>query len=301
MLTQPQVQRYSAQSGLRDIMIAEKEIILTYVLQLFSDKGILGELAFKGGTCLRKMHLGGQARFSTDLDFTATKEHDPEDLILEMMAAFEEPYHGITFNLDDEYYETQDGLSWGVNPTYKHDWNTSGASEIKLQISYREMPTLPTESLEQCEQSYFKELEFTPAQVTSLALEEMLAEKIRACYQRSKARDIYDLGVFAMRPLNQDLVRRLVVLKLWQSRDTFQPEKLIEKLSNGKDFDWQDLAQLVNKDHTIDQEKITSACVNRFAFLTVMNEEEKTLASDPYEKEKALWEKLRNEIQNVGS
>lgn len=58
MLTQPQVQRYSAQSGLRDIMIAEKEIILTYVLQLFSEKGILGELAFKGGTCLRKMHLG---------------------------------------------------------------------------------------------------------------------------------------------------------------------------------------------------------------------------------------------------
>ena len=38
MLTQPQVQRYSAQSGLRDIMIAEKEIILTYVLQLFSER-----------------------------------------------------------------------------------------------------------------------------------------------------------------------------------------------------------------------------------------------------------------------
>ena len=45
MLTQPQVQRYSAQSDLRDIMIAEKEIILTYVLQLFSEKGILGELS----------------------------------------------------------------------------------------------------------------------------------------------------------------------------------------------------------------------------------------------------------------
>ena len=38
MLTQPQVQRYSAQSGLRDIMIAEKEIILTYALQLFAER-----------------------------------------------------------------------------------------------------------------------------------------------------------------------------------------------------------------------------------------------------------------------
>ena len=301
MLTQPQVQRYSAQSGLRDIMIAEKEITLTYVLQLFSDKGILGELAFKGGTCLRKMHLGGQSRFSTDLDFTATKEHDPEDLILEMMAAFDEPYHGITFNLDDEYYETQDGLSWGISPRYKHDWNTGGLSEIKLQISYREMPTLPTESLEQCEQSYFKELEFTPVQITSLALDEMIAEKVRACYQRSKARDIYDLGVFALRPLNQDLVRRLVVLKVWQAKDTFEPERLIQKFSDEKDFDWPDLAQLVNKDHAIDPQKITSECVTRFAFLIGMTEEEKALAADPHKKERTLWEKLRNEIQNTGS
>ena len=129
MLTQPQVQRYSAQSGLRDIMIAEKEIILTYVLQLFSEKGHLGGVSVQGGTCLRNMHLGSQARFSTDLDFSATKEHDPEELILEMMAAFQEPYHGITFNLDDEYYETQDGRSWGINPTYKHDWNTGGVSD----------------------------------------------------------------------------------------------------------------------------------------------------------------------------
>ncbi len=33
MLTQPQVQRYSTESGLRDIMIAEKEVVLTFLLQ----------------------------------------------------------------------------------------------------------------------------------------------------------------------------------------------------------------------------------------------------------------------------
>lgn len=301
MLRQLQVQRYSAQSGLRDIMIAEKEIMLTYVLQLFSEKEILNHLAFKGGTCLRKMHLGTQGRFSTDLDFTAIAEHDPEDLILEMIVAFEEPYHGITFELEDEYYETQDGLSWGVNPTYKHDWNASGESEIKLQISYRETPTLTAESLEQREQSYFRELEFTPEKITSLALDEMIAEKIRACYQRSKARDIYDLGVFATRPLNQDLIRRLVVLKLWQSKDTFEPEKLIEKFSEGKGFDWSDLDQLVNRDHKIDQEKISIDCSKGYAFLTEMSEEEKTLAADAHEKEKKLWEKLRKKIQGADS
>lgn len=30
MLTQPNVQRYAVESGLRDIMIAQKEVVLTY-------------------------------------------------------------------------------------------------------------------------------------------------------------------------------------------------------------------------------------------------------------------------------
>jgi hypothetical protein len=137
MLTQPQVQRYSNESGLRDIMIAEKEVVLTFLLQLLSERGILDRLAFKGGTCLRKMFIGTQGRFSTDLDFTGTEEHDHEEVILDMMGAFEQSYHGIQFGIpDDSYYETVDGLSWGVNPTYAHDWN-EGGSEIKLQISRR--------------------------------------------------------------------------------------------------------------------------------------------------------------------
>src|SRR3984957_19644758 len=97
MLTQAQVQRYSNESGLRDVMIAEKEVVLTFLLQLLSDRGILNRLAFKGGTCLRKMFVGSQGRFSTDLDFTGLEEHDHEDIILDLMQAFELPFHGLKF------------------------------------------------------------------------------------------------------------------------------------------------------------------------------------------------------------
>src|SRR5215472_19000554 len=143
MLTEVQVRRYSAQSGLRDLMIAEKEVVLTFLLQLLSERGILDRLAFKGGTCLRKMFIGSQGRFSTDLDFTGLEDHDHEDVILAMMGAFEQEFHGIKFHIpDNSYYETVDGLSWGVNPTYAHERNASGESEIKLQISRRETPTL---------------------------------------------------------------------------------------------------------------------------------------------------------------
>ncbi len=153
MLLQSQVQRYAAESGIRDIMIAEKDIILTYLLQLLSERGLLSRFAFKGGTCLRKMVTGSQGRFSTDLDFTALEEHEHDAVILDMMEAFEQPFHGVQFSIpDNSYYETQDGMSWGANPTYTHSWNNSGDSEVKLQISRREIPTLATAPLPQCEQ-----------------------------------------------------------------------------------------------------------------------------------------------------
>jgi predicted nucleotidyltransferase component of viral defense system len=82
--------------------------------------------------------------------------------------------------------------------------------------------------MRQQEQSYFKFLPFVPAEIRCLALNEILAEKIRACYQRNKARDIYDLGMFATRPLNQALIRRMVVIKLWQARDSFDSAAAVD-------------------------------------------------------------------------
>ncbi len=275
------------------MMIAEKEIVLTFLLQLLAERGILDRLAFKGGTCLRKMFIGSQGRFSTDLDFSGIEEHDHEDVILSMMQAFEQEFHGIRFRIpDDSYYETVDSLSWGVNPTYEHEWNASGNSEIKLQISRRETPTLASERRPQCEQSYFGLMPFKPAEITCLALPEILAEKIRACYQRNKARDIYDLGIYAARPLNQALIRRLVVLKLWQARDTFDPERLMRKFEEGRDFDWDDLRDLVRRTEVIDRERICADCARGFRFLLEMTPEEQVLAHDPHQREKAVWERL---------
>ena len=297
MLTQPQVQRYSTESGLRDIMIAEKEVVLTFLLQLLSERGILGRMAFKGGTCLRKMFVGSHGRFSTDLDFTGIEEHDHEEVILDMMQAFEQPFHEIQFAIPDEgYYETQDGLSWGVNPTYSHNWNASGVSEIRLQVSRRETPTLPTERRSQIEQSYFKLLPFTPADIICLSLAEIVAEKIRACYQRNKARDIYDLGMFAARPLDQARIRRLVVLKLWQAQDTLDAARLMQKFRDGRGFDWDDLRQLLNRAVVIDRDRITADCARGFGFLADLTDEERVLANDQHQRERTLWDRLRSEI-----
>jgi len=279
------------------MMIAEKEIVLTFLLQLLSERGILDRLAFKGGTCLRKMFIGSQGRFSTDLDFTALEEHNHEDIVLAMMGAFEDEFHGIKFQIPGSgYYLSLGGQSWGVNPSYSHEWNGAGDSEIKLQISLRETPTLTPVRRRHCEQSYFGLLPFAPNEITCLALPEILAEKIRACYQRSKARDIYDLGIYAARPLDQPLIRRLVVLKLWQAGDTFDPERLMKKFEEGIEFDWDDLRDLVRRTENINREKICAACAGGFRFLADLSPEERALASDSHQREHGLWDRLRAEV-----
>ena len=175
-------------------------------------------------------------------------------------------------------------------------WNESGISEVKLQVSRRETPTRPTELMEQRPQSYFNYMPFAPTAIRCLSLPEILAEKLRACYQRNKARDIYDLGTFASTPLDQSLIRRLVVLKLWQARDGFDPENLMKKFADGREFDWDDLRQLVRRTLAIDREKITADCIRGYGFLADLTEEERMLAGDRYQRLQGLWQKLRNEI-----
>ena len=197
--------------------------MLTFLLQLVSERGLLARLAFKGGTCLRKMVVGSQGRFSTDLDFTGLEEHDHEDVILDMMATFEQPFHGIEFSIPDEsYYETVDGLSWGVNPAYVHEWNASG-SEVKLQISRHETPILPIESRRQIEQSYFQHLPFAPADITCLVFAEIIPEKIRACYQR-KSGPIHHRDLCRAVPCDKRGVRILVGNSIQSPGDPLLPE-----------------------------------------------------------------------------
>lgn len=49
MIEKRLVQWYAADTGV-DLDIAEREIVLTYVLRIMADAGLLEHLAFKGGT-----------------------------------------------------------------------------------------------------------------------------------------------------------------------------------------------------------------------------------------------------------
>ena len=84
MIEKRLVQWYAADAGV-DLDIAEREVTLTYVLGILSDQGLLRQMAFKGGTALRKIHLGATGRFSLDLDFTATDMASPDAFVLDLV------------------------------------------------------------------------------------------------------------------------------------------------------------------------------------------------------------------------
>ncbi|MGH9161549.1 MAG: hypothetical protein ACRD2X_16400 [Vicinamibacteraceae bacterium] len=47
---------------------------------------------------------------------------------------------------------------------------------------------------------------------------------------------------------------------------------------------------------TIDKDRITADCARGFRFLLDLTQEERTLAADPHQRERALWEKLARGI-----
>jgi hypothetical protein len=154
MLTANDLRKIAARSGTRDIGNVEIDVILTQLLQLFMDKGVMDHLAFKGGTMLRKMVFGPRGRLSTDLDFTRRTDTPVDDLMMMMLEALSTPYHGLSFRFDRDrdWYLTDDGCA--ANPVCFHDDNPKGV-KIKLQVSTREKPVMPVAPASQIDQDYF--------------------------------------------------------------------------------------------------------------------------------------------------
>ncbi len=292
------VDLYARNSGLRDKLVAERDVVLTYALRALLDDGVMDHLAFKGGTCLRKIVFGSMGRFSEDLDFTLDSDEPEDDVLERIVETFNREEHGITFSLDD-YYKTQDDASFGGDVLYRHAWNDAG--RFHLQVSLRERPTLPVVSPPMNPQAYLRHVEFELFDVRSLEPIEMIAEKIRAAFQRVKVRDLYDLHCFATTPFDGELLRRLVVLKLWQVRDPFAPEAFFEKL-RGSDYDWDDIHRLVRASERIEPSKILAAVENRFGVLRQLTILEQQLIADARSGwNEPLAEQLRAEIRELAT
>lgn len=208
-----------------------QDIALLGIYREFGNK-----LMFKGGTCLYKLYQLN--RFSEDLDFTARKGFKPKDFFSRLPSLFS--LFNINGSVKVEPFPHSLNVYLEINGPF-YDGRKESRSRLMLNISLRERALLPPRRIPYL--SPYEEVR--PFDLYTLEEKEVLAEKVRAVYQRGKARDVYDLWYLLMvKKISVDLA--LVQKKLSPLDLKFNREAFLKKVQEKKDR-WQvDLPALIS-------------------------------------------------------
>ena len=270
MITQGYLSRhFQGRRGMADAALLD--VAQDYALKFLSDQGVfdLGAV-LKGGTSLRKLRAGNAGRFSTDLDF-ATPDADTGELLLDTIDGAE--LFDVRFTLTDR--ENLRARLVATTPL--------GAPQIPARIEISPRPLwLPTVAMTPIELPVHAGYEFSLPAIPAPALEESLSEKLAAWRRRRKIRDLYDLFLFGRGGLNEALIRRLLVLKVWHDvvhdglgTRPFEPTEIIADI---------DLRRLPPEDIGLLTQPVEPAVWlarvrERYAFVTDLDIEEKRVAA----------------------
>jgi predicted nucleotidyltransferase component of viral defense system len=162
----------------------EQDLVLSRLVVEIADHDLLGaELVFRGGTCLHKLHLPQPLRYSEDLDYVR-RTHSG---IKPYLTALRELVLGVGLV---EHGTTQSGqmvhIVFDAQPT-----GAPGRIRIKIETNIAETESfLPRITLPYAVDSRWWS---GRADVSTFRIEEMMATKLRALYQRRKGRDLFDL------------------------------------------------------------------------------------------------------------
>jgi len=229
MITEGYLARHHmGQSGMTGPALLD--VAQDYALQYLFQQGVFGLGAvLKGGTSLRKFRAGNAGRFSTDLDF-AVPDVDTGELLLDTLDGGE--IEGVTFHVVDR--TALRGRLEIESPLGRPD------IPAKIEITPRPL-WLPCDVLAPIILPVHKGYEFSLPTLPAPALEEALAEKLAAWRRRRKIRDLYDLFWFGQGVLNEELVRRVLVLKVWHDvvndgigRGPFDGAAIVEDFDVGR-------------------------------------------------------------------
>jgi predicted nucleotidyltransferase component of viral defense system len=194
------LERASAQTGFPQALL-EKDYYLTLILSRINS--LSGDLLFKGGTCLNKVHYS-YYRLSEDLDFTmrlpdGTINRNIRKATIEpvksKLKGFARP---LGMNVETEKAGHKESSQY-IYHLYYDSALLNSQQSIKLEIALRFNPSLPPETKavkHKFLHPFTNEPLFDGGQVQCLNLKELVAEKLRAASTRITIapRDFYDLG-----------------------------------------------------------------------------------------------------------
>lgn len=181
------------------------DIAQDHVLHLLATEGLfdLG-ISLKGGTALRKFWAGNAGRFSTDLDFAGVDEASAA-LVVDVLDGARVDQFTFGVQKIDGTQRMKLNISSPFGETDVPARLDLGRRQLWLRPQPMPVVPLPIHG------RYEFELPIVPV----ARLEETIAEKLARYRRGSLARDLYDLAWAAAKPLDEPLVRRLLVLKVW--------------------------------------------------------------------------------------
>jgi len=180
-----------------DVTVVERDYVLSWVLAALYRQPVLAEqLVFKGGTALRKCYFPDY-RFSADLDFTLRSSLPPRELQAELEAACQSIAEETGLELVPAYFRTLRDVpgeeAHQARIAYTGPLGRLGGDQprIRLDLTIYETLVLPPERRPVSHP--YSDADDLDLIVSVYALEEMLAEKLRAMLRRARARDLYDV------------------------------------------------------------------------------------------------------------
>jgi len=159
----------------------EQDFLLSQALCEIANDPLLGsELIIRGGTAFHKLFLPKPYRFSEDLDYVRSSAGGIGSIMKQLITIGERLGYKANSNLTKYPKALWKGSSESGQPI-----------RIKIEINtYERTPALPPTTLRyniesECYSSF--------SNVRAFQTAEMVATKIRALYQRSKGRDLFDI------------------------------------------------------------------------------------------------------------
>jgi len=175
--------------------------------------GLAGlDMSFKGGTALKKIYFGDKYRFSDDLDFTLMKVYGLEELEKEIKSIVTDLKKDTGIDFENGTESEKSDTGYVIYIKFRITNKTGSPIKIKLDISLPENEILlARHEKKEIINSYSDGIK---GRITAYTPEEITAEKIRSCFQRTRPRDIYDLKFLReradMNAVNEMLEKKFV-------------------------------------------------------------------------------------------
>jgi len=189
-----------------------------YFLKWMESEDLFAEAmgtAFKGGTAIRKFHLGHDGRFSTDLDFAIRDKALATHVLSALSKGFE--YGGVRFALEGKPVEVggENHARWSASvPAEPALGSTIVAkldfSEHGVWLPYEKRTRAAIQTIDA------QTLGFDPVCPPLVDIRENLSEKLARFRRLPLARDVYDLNHIGPSVRGEmALIKQLLLMKVW--------------------------------------------------------------------------------------